>query len=401
MLWGFIQNTIQQYHLTVVQKSSIFSAATAITGVNAKAGFTLTGISPYILNTSTVFRRWGLNHNYKAGVDYSMNSKNTIGVMVNGNYNDINGTTSSSTVIHNFASDVADSILNSNQTVNGHANNFNFNLNHHFADTVGHDLATDFDFGYYDGNRDSYQPNIYTLPDDQTVLSSAYYRSLTPTTIHIYTFKSDYSQNFLKGKLGAGYKLSFVNTDNTFNFYDIANNVQTLDNTQSNHFVYTENVYAGYVNYQRTINKFDMQAGLRTENTASEGDLKSATDTTNNKDVKRNYIDFFPSAGITYNANKDNSLGLIYSRRIDRPNYQELNPFQYKLDELSYRQGNPFLNPQYSDKVELSHTYKNIITTSLGYSHTRDFFAQITDTLSGGKKLHHFTQPCYGRRAQP
>jgi len=76
---------------------------------------------------------------------------------------------------------------------------------------------------------------------------------------------------------------------------------------------------------------------------------------------------------------------LIYSRRIDRPNYQELNPFEFKLDELSFRKGNPFLNPQYSDKIELSHTYKYTLTTSVGYSHTRDFFAQITDTIGGGK----------------
>src|SRR6185436_12586493 len=111
---------------------------------------------------------------------------------------------------------------------------------------------------------------------------------------------------------------------------------ESIDNTRSNHFVYTENIYAGYVNYQRTIKKFDVQAGVRMENTSSEGDLKSASDTTTNKNVSRNYLDFFPSAGLTFNANKNNSFALIYSRRIDRPNYQELNPFEYKLDELNF-----------------------------------------------------------------
>src|SRR6185436_12063582 len=153
--------------------------------------------------------------------------------------------------------------------------------------------------------------------------------------------------------------------------------------TRSNHFTYDENVYAAYVNYQRGFNKFDVQAGVRMENTSSEGDLKSAADTTADKNVKRNYTDFFPSGGVTYNMNKDNAFALVYSKRIDRPNYQELNPFEMKLDELSYRKGNPFLNPQYSDKLELSHTFKYTTTTSIGYSHTQDFFAQITDTLSG------------------
>ncbi len=95
------------------------------------------------------------------------------------------------------------------------------------------------------------------------------------------------------------------------------------------------------------------------ENTQSAGDLKSATASAGDKNVKRSYTDFFPSAGLTLNADKDNSLALVYSTRIDRPNYQELNPFEYKLDELSYRKGNPFLNPQYSNTVELSHTYIN------------------------------------------
>ncbi|MBK7855203.1 MAG: TonB-dependent receptor family protein [Bacteroidetes bacterium] len=121
------------------------------------------------------------------------------------------------------------------------------------------------------------------------------------------------------------------------------------------------------------------------ENTNSEGDLKTATANADDKNVKRSYTDFFPSAGITYNLHKNHSLALIYSSRIDRPNYQDLNPFEYKLDELSFRKGNPFLNPQYSNKVEVSHTYKYTVTTSVSWSQTNDFFAQIADTLPGGK----------------
>jgi iron complex outermembrane recepter protein len=340
---------------------------------------------PNSYDQGSINKRWGLGHTYKAGIDYTMNAKNSFGIMANGNLNDMKGTNTSRNVIHNLNTDATESILHSNQTVAMDANNFNLNLNHHFADTFGHDLTTDFDYGYYDSNRNNYQPNIYTLPDDVTVLSSAYYRSLTPTTITIYTLKSDYSQNFLKGKLGAGFKVSLVNTDNTFDFYNITNGTETIDNSRSNHFVYTENVTAVYLNYQRTLKKFDVQAGVRMENTQSEGDLKSATANTADKNVTRTYTDYFPSAGITYNANKNNSLALVYSSRIDRPNYQELNPFEFKLDELNFRKGNPFLDPQYSNTFELSHTYKYTITTSASYSHTRDFFAQITDTIPGGK----------------
>ena len=304
--------------------------------------------------------------------------------MINGNYSDITGHQRNRNYISNFYSGVTDSILISNQRYNSINNNFYANLNHHYKDTTGTELTTDFDYGYYNGTRNTYQPNEYTLPDGITPLSATYYKSNTPTTINIFTLKTDYSQSFFKGKLGAGYKVALVNTVNTFNFYNIEGGIATLDSSRSNKFDYTENVNAIYLNYQRTFNMIDVQVGVRMENTNSNGKLKTSA-TANDKDVKRSYTDFFPSAGITYNINKDNSAGLIYSSRIDRPNYQELNPFEYKLDELSFRKGNPFLNPQYSNKIELTHTYKYIITTSAGYSHTKDFFAQITDTLGEGK----------------
>lgn len=122
-------------------------------------------------------------------------------------------------------------------------------------DTLGHELNSDFDFGRYDSDRNSYIPNEYVTPDYQTPLSSTYYRSITPTTINIFTFKSDYTQNLFKGKVGFGVKTSFVTTDNTFNFYNIEGNIETLDDSRSNQFEYTENVNAVYLNYQRTIKK--------------------------------------------------------------------------------------------------------------------------------------------------
>jgi iron complex outermembrane receptor protein len=342
--------------------------------------------NPYIFNQSSVQKRSGLVNNYKAGVDYTVNKKHALGLMINGNYADIDGVFTNRNSIMNFNTLSTDSILKSDQTARGIRNAFDLNLNHHFVDSLGHELTTDFDYGYYNWIRDNYIPNVYTLPDAETPLSSSYFRSYTHAIINIFTLKSDYSANFLKGKLGVGYKTSFVRTDNIFDFYNILSSAQIIDTTRSNHFVYDENVNALYFNYQYTIKKFDFQAGVRMENTQSEGDLTS-TINADDKNVKRNYTDFFPSGGITFNANKNNALGLTYSSRIDRPNYQELNPFEYKLDELSYMKGNPFLNPQYSNKIELSHTYKYATTTSISYSVTRDFFAQLEDTIAGGKNI--------------
>jgi len=307
--------------------------------------------------------------------------------MVNGNLSDNHGKQKNRNFISDFSTGTIDSILKSDQTFEFNSTNINANLNHQFKDTLGHELTTDFDFGFYDGERNTYLPSVYVLPDEVTALSATYNRTITPTVIKIVTLKSDYSQKFMKGKLSAGYKASLVNTDNEFNFFNIEDNNELIDTSRSNHFVYEENVYALYLNYQKSIGKkIDFQVGVRMEHTASTGTLEYL-DNLPDSVVDRDYTDFFPSAGITYNINKDHSTALVYSSRIDRPNYQELNPFEWKLDELSFRRGNPFLNPQYSDKIEISHTYKYTTTLSIGYSHTTDFFAQIADTFPGGKSV--------------
>jgi hypothetical protein len=157
-----------------------------------------------------------------------------------------------------------------------------------------------------------------------------------------------------------------------------------LDVTKSNKFDYTENVNAAYINYQRQLNaKWSLQAGLRAEQTNSEGNL-SRTDGQQQEDdnVKKNYLDFFPSAALTININQTHTLNLTYSRRIDRPTYQDLNPFENKLDELTYEKGNAFLRPQYTNIIELTHTFKGMINTSVSYSHVKDFATQVTDTAN-------------------
>jgi len=327
----------------------------------------------------------GLRNNFKVGTDFFINPKHTLGVLVNGNISNYNGSTDSKTLISGEGDETVTKVLLANNVTEGKLNNLNFNGNYRFADTSGHELTADADYGIYSNDRNSFQPNTYTSPDGSVVLEEKDFRTISPTKINIYTLKTDYTQNLFKGKLGGGAKVSWVETDNTFNFYNVIDGEDILNTDQSNRFVYTENVNAMYLNYQHAIGKeLDFQAGLRLEQTNSEGDL---TNETNQQDenVKRHYLDFFPSAGLTYNFDEKNSFALSYSRRIDRPNYQELNPFEFKLDELTYRKGNPFLNPQYTDKLEVSHTFNYSITSSLSYSHTKDFFAQITDTLSGGR----------------
>jgi len=330
------------------------------------------------------------SNNFKAGIDYFINNRNTIGVMVNGNLASPDISNQSSTVITYQPTDSVNKILKADNTSSSTRNNVNANINYHFADTSGHELNIDADYGYYDIKSNQYQPNFYYDPTG-TILQSQYiYNMIAPTKIDIYSAKADYEQNFMKGRLGYGGKVSYVKTTNNFERYNVYTNDKFLDTLRSNDFNYKENINAAYVNYNRQFKGFMIQAGLRVENTNAEGvsngyNAKGSNYLPYDSAFKRNYTDFFPSAAITLNKNPKNQWGLAYSRRIDRPAYQDLNPFEFKLDEYTYQKGNTQLTPQYTNSVSLTNTLGYKLTTKLTYSHISDVFSQIIDTADKSK----------------
>ena len=320
--------------------------------------------------------------NVKAGADYFINNKNTIGVMATTNFSDAETRSSSNTQIYYQPSGQYVKSLLAYNNIPGSRTNANFNINYRYIDTTGREINFDADYGLFRGTGRSYQPNNY-YGFNNNLLYSIVNRNSTPTDIDIYTAKIDAEQKLGKGKLGYGLKTSFVTTKNTFDFFnDDPNGVPVKILNRSNSFTYKENVNAAYANYQQQLNeKWSLQAGLRAEQTNSDGNLTRADGSVQNDNrVKRNYLDFFPSAALTFNVNKKNALNLTFSRRIDRPTYQDLNPFENKLDELTYEKGNAFLRPQYTNSVELTHTFMGFINTTAGYSHVNDFATQVTDT---------------------
>jgi iron complex outermembrane recepter protein len=82
-----------------------------------------------------------------------------------------------------------------------------------------------------------------------------------------------------------------------------------------------------------------------------------------------------------------NQFSFTFSRRIDRPNYQDLNPFEFKLDEYTYRKGNTELRPQYTNSVGITHTYKYRLNTTLNYSHVKDIFSSVIDVIDKSKSF--------------
>ncbi len=344
----------------------------------------------YRIQKDTVYDQHTINysdpkiHNFKAGIDFFIDPKNTIGFVVNGNFNDATYSNNGSALIMKNGVSSPQKILFASGISNVDRSNLNYNINYRYATPKGTELLIDADLGRFRSKATSIQPNYYKTPSG-SLLEEKIYRNSTPTDIDIETFKIDYETSAGKGKFGIGGKYSNVKTKNIFDFYNVLGGINVLDSNRSNKFNFTENINAGYINFSSPLGKkWSMRAGVRMENTISEGDLISLHPQPDGS-VKRNYVDFFPSGALTLTPNEKNSFNLSYSRRIDRPNYADLNPFEDRIDELTYQKGNAFLRPQYTNILEFTHTYKSKFNTTLSYSHIKDFRTNIIDTTESNR----------------
>ncbi len=330
-----------------------------------------------------------LNHihynNYRFGADYATSKKNTLGFVINGDYtNEYNDNTGITRL--GVTPAAADSYQTTIADMKQTYRSFSANLNDKYQiDTLGQEISVDADYSKYRNNSDAIYDTYFFRPDGTTQRRPLFIANQTPSTITIWTQKVDYTLPLSKTlKFEAGAKFSSVKTDNDLQAQvdstGTVNNHQFVnDPNRTNRFIYDERIAAGYVNLGKTFAKTSVQLGLRAENTSSTGNL-----VTYNQVVKRNYLNLFPSLFINHTLSDKNEIGFSYSRRIDRPNYDNLNPFRFYLDQYTYEQGNPFLRPQYTNSFELSYTYNKTINLTLGYSHTTDVNTQVvlTDTIT-------------------
>ncbi len=332
--------------------------------------------SIFTQNTHMIFRSPELN--LKVGMDYFLDSKTTLGIVLSGYQNDETNN-SQSYISLKDGNNVTDSLVQSFGNMHSLWSNGAMNLNFRRQfDSSGRELTADLDYIYYKSSSSQlFQNNTYDpamAPLESNTLSGD-----LPSTINIYSFKTDYSHPFQhEFKMEAGLKTSFVATDNKANYYNVSGMEYMPDTTKTNYFVYHENINAAYINLTKKYKKWNFQAGLRVENTNYDGHQYGNIYTIKNNDssFKKSYVNAFPTAYVTYELNDKNSFNFNFGRRIDRPDYGDLNPFLFFLDEYTYQAGNPYLQPQISTNIELSHTYHNVLTTTLNYSNTQNFFAE-------------------------
>ncbi|RAJ02223.1 outer membrane receptor protein involved in Fe transport [Chitinophaga skermanii] len=320
---------------------------------------------------------------FKAGADYFINKNHTVGIMIDGNYRDFKMHSYGRTQIGQ--NNMVDSVLRSHNYNEAFGGRTNFNVNYKgVLDKTGKELNVDLDYGrnFIDQSAQFYSQFFDGI--EKGYLNGDTVRSQQPATINVYTFKADYVQPLKnKAKFEAGVKISFVESDNKVRFDSLKTQGWIYDNNRSNHFIYRENISAAYVNFNKQYEKWGYQIGLRGENTHVTGDSYANV----NRSSDTTYFNLFPSVFINYNLDKNNTLNFSYSRRLRRPSYESLNPFEFFLDKYTKEAGNPYLKPEYANNFEISHNFKQMVFTSIGYTYTNNSIMNIvvasTDPISG------------------
>jgi Outer membrane protein beta-barrel family/CarboxypepD_reg-like domain len=307
--------------------------------------------------------------------DYQLSPKTTIGIQYGGSKNKLLDIGISNSKITNIFSSKIDSLIvtptyvNSNKTT--HAVNF-YSLKK--LDSIGKQIFFDAGYFEYNSNLDNNFSSNYYYGDVTEILNrNLKANNISNQKIKIYSSKIDVDLPLQWAKISFGAKISFIKTNNQVAYYNTYNLEPILDLSKSNVFNYFENTQALYVSGSKSLaKKWELQLGLRAENTQTNG-VSATIEQTN----ANTYLRLFPTLYLTYTANENSTFSFNYNRRIDRPSYSDLNPFRLYSTAFNYMEGNPFLQPYFTNNIEISNSYKDLYS-SLSYKNLTNGIDYIT-----------------------
>ncbi|MDR6804920.1 hypothetical protein J2Y45_002772 [Dyadobacter sp. BE34] len=327
---------------------------------------------------TTLFYPKSRTTNLKTGIDFYANEKTSWGLVYTGAYTQSREQRPVSSVVRNAAG-VIDSLIRADNSDRNRFRQHGINLNFsHQYDSTGKLLTFDLDYINYRIRARQ------TFVNDFLDGSGAFKRQekITtdlPSSIAIYSAKTDYEHPLKKARLGAGFKTSLVRTDNAANYFLHQGETISVDYDKTNRFRYSENINAAYLNFNRDFKRLSLQTGLRAENTNGYGhQLGNAVKP--DSSFTLHYTSIFPTVFVSYKLDTNQThLNFSYGRRIGRPYYQDLNPFVFLLDKFSYFAGNPYLKPEFGNRFQLSFNYKSRFNLSLLYNYTRNMQGEVIE----------------------
>jgi hypothetical protein len=262
--------------------------------------------------------------------------------------------------------------------------NYNLNAEHKF-DTSGTVLDFSADFTDATETDHSLYTSYYYDAGDHVALAPNIYQNTNDSRTRIFSSKLDFIHPVdTSSTIEAGVKASFTDMINKYLFERQNNTTQTFytDTTLSNNYFYAEQNLAAYFNYTKAFGDFNLQAGIRGENTTVQG-----SNSANAFRLSKNYFSLFPDISLEYDLSEDHIFQLNLNRRIDRPSYWNLTPFIVYRDPYSYFSGNPFLQPHFSNTAELTYSFKEIFNNSISYSRINGYMLDYTEQDDSTKIL--------------
>lgn len=324
------------------------------------------------------------NHNGNVVLDFSLNDKSSLSLTSNLSVTPKVGyNNNGKSFIYNPQRQL-DSTITTLSYVNFDKSNLTFAVGYNRKlNDKGAILTVSGNYIYYDYFQNQSVSSDYLLANGDFLSNNSFYTDSKQNN-DIFTGQADVSTQLWGGTFDAGVKFSTIDTESKLDFFNTINNVPTYNNSLSDNFNYKENIYAEYINYEKEWEKWSLTAGLRGEYTDVDAISRSLGQVNSQQ-----YFDIFPSVSFHYTLNEENGIGLSYSRSIERPRYQSLNPFKYFITDRNYNEGNPNLVPAIEDKITLSYDYKNKLFFELYYQNIESSLDNlrlqdnINSTLSG------------------
>ena len=315
------------------------------------------------------------------GLDYELNPASNIGFQYTGSMGSPRSVVRVDNQLRTVGSQALDSTIVSDTDARLHTGYHMVNAHYQVnLDTVGTTWSWDVDA--YQGNNDenrqfvsnNFLPGGELIPDSQQSADIQ-----TDNEVVIYAAKTNLTFTLGKTAWVTGAKVSHSKNYNRIAFYDTEGEVPRLDSSQSFRFTYVERIQAAYLSGTRPLGEsFELQLGLRAENTQADIIDDNASET-----IENNYFKLFPTAYLSASLGQNHHLSLSYGRRVNRPPYALLNPFRLYRNPFSYVEGNPALQPSFTHNLELSYVYKHRFVTTLYASKTNDGFESTTFVSPG------------------
>lgn len=317
---------------------------------------------------------------FRAGADYFVSPAHTIGVLVTAQHQDMLSDENNSTRISNNTLLDSNILMSSDEERRVTSNSVNLNYKGMFSRKQ--ELTVDLDYFTYHRASTELLRNRFLTANNEVYRAPRQYQNSSPSNISISSVRAGYIVPVSgAASLEAGFKSSLVKSRNDRIFRNFSQDAWVKDATRSDEFDFSERITAGYLTYRHELSKrTELEAGLRAEGTTT----RSISATTHH-DVDRSYLDLFPAFQLSQELGKQHKLRLSYSRRINRPLYEDLNPFLYFLDQYNFREGNPYLKPEYTNTLELGQVYREKFSATASYTHVEDIFLsfQKQDDLTG------------------